>query len=313
MPARHALILLTIACASSAHAQPNTTANYEVVFDATWSASTHPTDFPPTPHFSWLIGGTHNDQVVFWAVGDTASLGIRRMAEWGSVNPLDTEVAAAIAAGDAGQIVESEDYVLSPGVLTTNFEATPDHPLVTLVTMVAPSPDWFTGVADLDLRDGNGWVDELVVDLYPYDAGTDSGPTYTSPDQPTVPQVPVAAITGYPFSPPGGPLGTFTFRLLQVTAVPQAPAIALTAFPNPFNPRTTIRLEVPAAGHVRLTVHDVRGRRVRRLADRQVVAGPLRVLWDGLDDAGRDTPSGVYLVRARVGAARATTRVVLTR
>lgn len=313
MPLRILLVCLLVATAAPALAQPNTTAHYEVVFEATWSETTHPTDFPPFPHFSWLIGGTHNDQVAFWAVGDTASLGIKRMAEWGSVNPLDTEVEAAIVAGNAGEVVESDDYVLSPGVLTTTFDATPDHPLITLVTMVAPSPDWFTGVADLDLRNGDEWADSVVVDLYPYDAGTDSGPTYTSPDQPTVPQIPIAAITGYPFDPPGGPLGTFTFRLLQVTTVPTARELALTAFPNPFNPQTTVRLEAPAAGRVRLTVHDVRGRRVRRLADRQVAAGPVNTTWNGRDDAGRDVPSGVYLVRAEVGTARAVTRLVLAR
>ena len=48
------------------------TAEYVVQFDATWSAQTHPLNFPPNPHFSGLIGGTHNDQVAFWEVGELA-------------------------------------------------------------------------------------------------------------------------------------------------------------------------------------------------------------------------------------------------
>lgn len=55
--------------------------------------------------------------------------------------------------------------------------------------MIYPSPDWFVGVSGLELCLSNGsWIDEKVMNLYPYDAGTDSGPTYISPDQPTVPK-----------------------------------------------------------------------------------------------------------------------------
>jgi hypothetical protein len=312
MPLRTTMIGLLALCGLPALAQPTTTARYEVVLDATWSAATHPTDFPPDPHFSWLIGGTHDDRVVFWQAGALASLGMERMAEWGNTSPLDAEVAAAMAAGHAGQVIESDDYVVSPGVLAADFTATPDHPLATVVTMIAPSPDWFVGVTGLDLRDGNGWADEVVVDLFPFDAGTDSGPAYTSPDQDTLPHEPIAPITGSPFAA-GVPLGTFTFRLLEVAGVPEAPSLALTAFPNPFNPRATIALEAPAPGKARLTVHDLRGRRVRQLWDRDVAAGPLQVQWDGRDDTGRDVPSGAYLVRAEIGAAEAVTRIVLAR
>ena len=52
------------------------TASYKVTFTATWSAATHPTSFPPNPHFSGLIGGAHNASVTFWEAGSTASVGI---------------------------------------------------------------------------------------------------------------------------------------------------------------------------------------------------------------------------------------------
>lgn len=55
--------------------------------------------------------------------------------------------------------------------------------------MIYPSPDWFVGVSGLELCLGNGsWVEEKVLNLYPYDSGTDSGPTYISSDQPTIPK-----------------------------------------------------------------------------------------------------------------------------
>jgi spondin-1 len=55
--------------------------------------------------------------------------------------------------------------------------------------MIYPSPDWFVGVSGLELCLANGsWVEQKILNLYPYDAGTDSGPTYISPDQPTIPK-----------------------------------------------------------------------------------------------------------------------------
>ena len=76
-----------------------------------------------------------------------------------------------------------------------------------------------------------------------------------------------------------------------------------TPSPNPFNPRTTLMLELPAEGApVTLEVFDQRGRRVRSLLQQQVVAGPrYEVVWDGRDDMARDLSSGVYFFRLESG------------
>jgi hypothetical protein len=76
-------------------------ARYRVTFDATWSASTHPTEVPRVPHFSGLIGATHRDPQRFWEADAPATEGIRAMAEMGRKTPLDQEVQTAIAAGRA--------------------------------------------------------------------------------------------------------------------------------------------------------------------------------------------------------------------
>jgi spondin-1 len=69
------------------------------------------------------------------------------------------------------------------------FRVDSKHHLVSLVSMIYPSPDWFVGVSGLELCMSNGsWLEEKVMNLYPYDAGTDSGPTYISSDQPTLPK-----------------------------------------------------------------------------------------------------------------------------
>ena len=59
------------------------------------------------------------------------------------------------------------------------------------------------------------------------------------------------------------------------------------ALPNPFNPRTTIRFELPVSARVRLTVHDVRGAFVTTLLDDRRSAGPHAEQWNGTDRHGR--------------------------
>jgi len=87
-----------------------------------------------------------------------------------------------------------------------------------------------------------------------------------------------------------------------------------TASPNPFNPGTTMWLQLPQPSDVSLTVHDPAGRLVRTL--RQGAMGPGRhpVAWDGRDERGQALPSGIYLVRMATedGAVR-TAKVTLAR
>ena len=231
-----AAVLLVSACSSTTPASPSpssttaaatpapptaptplpaapTTAHYRVTFESTWTAATHPVDFPASAHFSPLIGGTHNTSVTFWREGALASLGIQDMAERGLTTRLSDEVAAAIAAGTAERVVAGGGLPSSAGKVSAEFEMSQSHPLVTLVSMVAPSPDWFVGVSRLALFDNDAWIAERRVELIPWDAGTDSGVTFTSPDLVTMPHQPIAPIVIAPLSPGGRvtPLGTFTF------------------------------------------------------------------------------------------------------
>jgi hypothetical protein len=201
----------------SSSATPAESARYRVSFDASWSEETHPTDIPRTPHFSGLIGGTHGSAARFWEEGALASEGIRLMAEQGRKTPLDTEIEAAISAGRGQYVLSGGDVPRSPGSVSLDFDITRDYPLVTLVSMVAPSPDWFVGISSLNLIENGTWVTEKIVTLHPYDAGTDSGVTFSSADVKTLPPQPIHRITTGPFvvgaSVP--PVGTFTFRRIS--------------------------------------------------------------------------------------------------
>lgn len=193
------------------------TARYRVTFDAVWRAETHPSQFPGNPHFSPLIGGTHSSRARFWMPGGTASAGIEAMAEEGRTSPLDSEVQAAIAAGTAHGLIQGNGIPRSPGVATAEFEIAREHPLVSLVAMVAPSPDWFVGVDSLSLVEGGDWTAEKIVTLYPWDAGTDSGASYAAADQDTQPRQPIRVLAGDPVAVGGvvAPFGSFSFRRLN--------------------------------------------------------------------------------------------------
>jgi hypothetical protein len=71
--------------------------------------------------------------------------------------------------------------------------------------------------------------------------------------------------------------------------------------PNPFNPRTVIAFDLARDGPVQLDLYDLRGRLVRRLADRVFIAGRHSVAWDGLGDSGEALASGLYFCRLRAG------------
>jgi flagellar hook assembly protein FlgD len=80
--------------------------------------------------------------------------------------------------------------------------------------------------------------------------------------------------------------------------------------PNPFRASTSLRVNLPAAGLVELTVLDVNGRSVRQLARSWMPAGSHVIAWDGTDHDGHIVPSGVYLTKLRVGTESVTQRIV---
>ncbi|MFC1547198.1 T9SS type A sorting domain-containing protein [Candidatus Neomarinimicrobiota bacterium] len=69
------------------------------------------------------------------------------------------------------------------------------------------------------------------------------------------------------------------------------------AYPNPFNPVSTIRYDLPQAAPVTLSIYDLLGREMARLVDRYTEPGYHQTQWDGRDDTGRALPSGIYIAR----------------
>lgn len=84
--------------------------------------------------------------------------------------------------------------------LTLDLDVDCDHPYVSAITMVAPSPDWFVGISRLNMRRKNGrWVKSRSGNLRVYDSGTDSGTTLFAGDVVTSPPENIAMLEGAPF------------------------------------------------------------------------------------------------------------------
>ncbi len=85
-------------------------------------------------------------------------------------------------------------------------------------------------------------------------------------------------------------------------------AFSLENYPNPFNPTTEIRFELPASSMVNLTVYDTQGREVRRLLNEELGAGNHTATFEATG-----LPSGVYLYRLTAGAVTETGRMTLAK
>jgi len=215
------LFVLLLACSENENTptqpDPVLDARYRLTFNATWSAQTHPNDFPPSPHFSGLIGMTHNSNAMLFSEGNIASDGIKNMAEIGSKNLLQTEIQNFISNGTGSILISGGGVSPSPGEVSIEFDIASSHTMVSVVSMLAPSPDWFIAVSNINLLENNEWVTSKTITVDIYDSGTDSGVSFLSADDPTVPRVPIFEITTPPLAVNNvvAPLGSITFTKID--------------------------------------------------------------------------------------------------
>lgn len=85
----------------------------------------------------------------------------------------------------------------------------------------------------------------------------------------------------------------------------------LDPYPNPFNPFVYIPLQLKEQARLELTICNARGQLVRRFPSQTLDPGYHRLQWDGITDSGAPAPTGVYLLRARIGDKDWQTRIVL--
>ncbi|OWK13683.1 hypothetical protein Celaphus_00017227, partial [Cervus elaphus hippelaphus] len=213
-------------------------ARYSITFTGKWSQASFPKQYPlfrPPAQWSSLLGAAHSSDYSLWRKDQYVSNGLREFAERGEAWALMREMEAA------GERLQSVHGVFSApavpsgtGQTSGELEAHSRHSLVSFVVRIVPSPDWFVGVDSLDLCDGGRWREQVAVDLYPYDAGTDSGFTFSSPNFATVPQDTVTEITA---SSPSHPANSFYYpRLKALPPIARVTLVRLRQSPRAFVP-----------------------------------------------------------------------------
>lgn len=210
-------------------------ATYKIEFISNWSAANHPTDYPSTAHWSSLIGTTHTNAAQFLQFGVVASPGVEQVAETGGISIITTEISALITAGLAYQVINGSDLGSGLGTITiNNVGVVSSFPYISLLTMIAPSPDWIAQINNLKLTDASdNWLTSISVDVYATDAGTDNGTTYNSGDDDTNPPDNISSLENtFPFS--DQIIGTFVFTIDPVLSVSTSELEkSISVYPNP--------------------------------------------------------------------------------
>jgi hypothetical protein len=129
--------------------------------------------------FSDVIGASHTAEYHFWEPGQPASQGLKEVAEHGSTRTLETELKSQ--SDQIRTIIKARgiSYPNVTGKTFAVFRVDSKHHLISLVSMISPSPDWIVGVSMLELcRSNCSWLEDKVLNLYPYDAGNFSNIVY---------------------------------------------------------------------------------------------------------------------------------------
>lgn len=169
--------------------------SYKCTFTNLWTEQRHTNSFPGSPHWSPMLIASHNKGYSMWSPDTTSSSGVELMAETGSLSTLTSELDAAggkVANHVTGPLFfpeNSDNPTVNIDRGDGEIRMNSGHRLMSSVTMIAPSPDWFSGFQDYRPVNGGKWLNSFTIDTYPWDAGTDSGTTYTSSNSPTSPQV----------------------------------------------------------------------------------------------------------------------------
>eukprot|EP00549_Striatella_unipunctata_P004125 CAMPEP_0118685436 /NCGR_PEP_ID=MMETSP0800-20121206/7242_1 /TAXON_ID=210618 ORGANISM="Striatella unipunctata, Strain CCMP2910" /NCGR_SAMPLE_ID=MMETSP0800 /ASSEMBLY_ACC=CAM_ASM_000638 /LENGTH=491 /DNA_ID=CAMNT_0006582341 /DNA_START=108 /DNA_END=1583 /DNA_ORIENTATION=+ len=171
------------------------TVNYECQFINNWSAVNHPIMYPSSAHWSPPILAAHTNQYTMWEESGMSSDGVQLVAETGGTSTLQDELSSAVISGTVGTVVVGTSTFNSVTQVQffDDIEMTPTFHYMSTISMIAPSPDWFTGYYGVDFINSatETWYDEVVITTYAWDAGTEEGDTYSGANDATVPAEPI--------------------------------------------------------------------------------------------------------------------------
>ena len=266
-------------------------ATYDITFTSVWNATDHGT-LPSGAHWSNLVGANHISANEFLQMGTMATLGVENVAEVGNNSEFESEINASIMSNNSEQLINVTSVNTATGSVTiSNLEIDQQYPLLTLISMIAPSPDWFIALNSYDLRQGGNWVSNATIDLFAYDAGTEEGTAYSTTNAATIPQENITSLVGVaPFN--NQRIGYFTINLVSVLGVKdESFDREITLYPNPSN--GFISLTNSSINKIdKIEIYDLIGKQVHKeiVNDRELINLELENL-----------NSGVYLVKVFSG------------
>ena len=154
---------------------------------------------PSDATFASVAFATHDGTVSYFNAGEAASAGLKAFAETGSTELLVEEFAARTNGANVYPTKKNGGTFPQGATAAQVFESHrasrgQDH--LTFVASLSESPDWFVGARNIELRPGGVWIEELEVDLFAWDAGTDSGTDWDSADSATDPPASVTSLKG---------------------------------------------------------------------------------------------------------------------
>ena len=97
----------------------------------------------------------------------------------------------------------------------------------------------------------------------------------------------------------------------NVTAPIAQTGLQLSNYPNPFNPETTIEFSLPETANVELTIYNVKGQKVKNLINDEMAGGTHSIIWNGRNEAGEKTGSGVYFYRLKTADQTLSRKMIL--
>ena len=282
------LILILIFIISTSQSFSQSVATYDIVFTSVWNSTDHGA-LPPGPHWSKLVGANHNANVTFLQMGQTASAGIERIAEDGVNSVFKNDEVDPTIPTDTQQYIDGNSLGSATGTITiSDLEVFEDFPLLTLVSMIAPSPDWMIAVNSIDLRVGGDWNSSINIDLFPYDAGTDNGTSYTSPNNNNIGGTITSLVNVGPFN--NQKIGTLSIILKSVVLSDKDVAFdnKIKVFPNPNKGAFTINNE--SKNFIKhLKLYDTYGNEIKKITNNsRLITSPVQL---------ENLSSGLYFLK----------------
>ena len=174
-------------------------ASYRVTFVPNFNEVIFPTDYPINAGFSKGFLVVHSNTTSIFTLGTTASAGLKLYAEDGDSSTLVTEHTQTEDNVNPTTIVLGNSNVGPTEPVVFTITIIPSKLLISFVTKILPSPDWFLGVDSFSLDNSdNTLVESVSIGLFALDAGTDAGETYTSANSPELSVISIR--TGLPLS-----------------------------------------------------------------------------------------------------------------